>query len=102
MAELSQEDLHHALLPITARLDGLDMRLSNVASETTKTATISADMQTRTRAIQESLDHHTASLDGIARNTMHWLEEAAALRSAIDRHETFLIQLAKKLGLKFN
>jgi predicted nucleic acid-binding Zn-ribbon protein len=50
---------------------------------------------------REVLDAHSLILDAIARHTEHWRVEAAALKSALDRHESYIQQMAKKLGLKF-
>ena len=57
------------------------------------------DVDKHLTAIEETLDSHTTTLEGIAKNTKHWTDEAAALRSAINRHERWIADLAKKIGL---
>ncbi len=81
MTELSQEHFDEAVraLPTKADVD----EVKQVLAEHT-----------------ETLNRHTDTLDAVARNTEHWKTEAAALKSRLDRHETWLQQLARKVGPK--
>ena len=54
----------------------------------------------RLLSIEKILDTHTNILDGITKNTETWKAEAAALRSAVNRHEQWISKIAEKLGIK--
>jgi hypothetical protein len=60
-----------------------------------------AQMQEAQGQMQKVLESHTVSLDGIAKNTIHWNTEAAALRAAIQRHDEYFRVVGKKIGVDF-
>ena len=58
-----------------------------------------AKLEDRLDSVESTLDAHTAVLDKILRNSEHWKTEAAALHSAIQRHQRWFEQIAKKIDI---
>jgi hypothetical protein len=50
-------------------------------------------------SLQTSLDQHTASLDGIARDVKDWNTELIAVRARLDRHDQWFKQISDHLGV---
>ena len=54
------------------------------------------------KAIRETVDSHTTTLDTIVKNTEHWKTEAAAIKSELDRHDRWIKEIAQKLRIKLS
>jgi hypothetical protein len=66
-------------------------------------------LQTEIIPIRETLDRHTATLnshtitlDALGQKVDKWNTEGAAIKSAPDRHESWIQQIAKKFGFRLN
>ena len=88
MAELTKQDLAEALdKQLKAFRDVLDEDLGDIRATLTAHTT--------------ALDAHTRSLDGIIKHITLWTDERAAVNATLSRHESWLQQIGKQLGLSY-
>lgn len=103
MAELTKDFFEEQLKSLATKSD-----LKPLTETLSRTSALVANLSESfkehlgdTKSFQDILESHTTTLDKILKNTTDWNTEAAALRSAIKRHERMISQMAHKLGMNF-
>ena len=109
MAQLTQEHFDDQLQKLATK-EALDQQskdlMSSIRYKNSKLLSkvaLQADLDQlkgSVESIESTLDAHTTVLDKILKNSEHWKTEAAALSSALQRHESWIKQLAGKIGIK--
>jgi hypothetical protein len=84
----------------------LDKKLEPIESTVTKTAVLVANLvedvreiRTDLKAVRQTVDRHTGSLDAIAKSVKDWNQEMTLMRGRMERYEAALKMIGQKLNL---